>query len=358
MFCFNCGAKLVDGAKFCSECGIKLATSSSTPMETETPVTDVKTSKKPVESVELENTMSDEELNAKSQDIIEEIFDGIFDDNKVFGNSVYIVGKNAITQEMKENLETSYIDKSKERPLLIFGYRKKLEEGFVLTTKRFVWNYNYASNGKQEVSLSDIKNIVIGKRVLARVMQIVDLDDVFYPDIYLTGIYNDSLFVVKFQKFIEKVYDLFHGDEETVEDEGKEQLELRNDDKINDILIKACHTVSIDDSLYCEIGNPIIDATSKKNFKARSNFCIPNSDNIYLIYDATVFGSCKTGFAICSSGIYYNGSKRGCWTWNEFSRLYISRNIVDIKIGDETFTDGGEGKKLTIILNTIQEYLK
>lgn len=363
MFCFNCGAKLVDGAKFCSECGVKLINSSTTTLEGETPINAVVASEKMVEPNELENNMSDEELDARVQDIVEEIFDGIFNDKKVFGDSVYIVGKNPITQELKENLEDYYIDKAKERPLLIFDYKKQLEEGFVITTERIVWYYNYPSKGKQEISLYDIKDIVVGKRVLATVMQIVDLDDVLYPDIYLTGIYNDSMFIVKFRKFIEEIYDFFHGDEktedeETVQDKEEEQLTVRrNDSNISDIIIKACHTVSID-SIYCEVGNPIISATSKKYLNARSNFGIPSSDDIYFIYDATVLGGCQKGFAICTSGIYYNGKIRGHWSWNIFKGLYISCGFLGLKMGDEEFSSGSDGKKVMIILGSIQESLK
>jgi hypothetical protein len=153
-----------------------------------------------------------------------------------------------------------------------------------------------------------------------------------------------------------EVYILAHGYEEAeTDDEGTSEYH-DGGEKIEDILIKACHAVNMD-SIYCEAGNPIIDSTSKKYLNARRNFGIPDEEEIFFIYDATVFGSCQKGFAICNSGIYYSGRVRGYWTWNEFKTLNISGGFFGLKMGSEEFSSGTDGKNLMVILEMIQEYL-
>jgi hypothetical protein len=347
MYCFNCREKLGAGEKFCSKCKTK-------------------------QLVHSEGEAKREEIRRQ---YIEEVFYDVFKDKRIFGNQVHIIGKNSVSQEIKENLEEYYLEDSMEKPLLAFDYEKEMEEGFAITNHRLVWYYSYPSRGLQEVEIDNIKNVLIGKRGLATVMQVVDKDNNLSSDIYLTGIDNVSAFVTKFSKFIDEVYLLVHGDEtdEDYEEDYYRDNYYGNDyyaeeisegnrrganREIKDMLIKACHTVNID-LIYCEIGNPVVYSTSKKYYNARNNFGIPNEDDIFFIYDATVFGSCQKGFAICDSGIYYCGHIKGCWTWKEFKKLNITCGFSGLKMGEEVFTTAGnDGKKTLDILGTIQEYLR
>ena len=71
-------------------------------------------------------------------------------------------------------------------------------------------------------------------------------------------------------------------------------------------------------SLY--VGNKI---PTLKLENAIQNFPVPNNEEIFALYDSTVFGSCKLGLAIGENGIYWKNdsyvkSNKNRLSWDEF----------------------------------------
>lgn len=365
MFCFNCGNKIMDGAKFCPNCGTNLsgmmAGNVSQPVSEKQP--EPQAAKMEVASQEISGTAEDEDNGMTAEEFIEAVFRDVFKGRRQFGDQVYIIGKDPITQEIKENLQEYYLSgEPGEKALLAFDYGKNLEEGFVITNRRLVWYFGSA--GQQEILLPEIRDVMIGKVVLATVMNVVDFDNVKYKNIYLTGIRNDAEFVLKFRRFIDILKSVFH--EEEIEQNTEEEMDDRGSvnasqsastpSSVRNAIIKACNCVNLTTD-ECEVGNPVLSVSAKKYTKAKTYFRIPDNEEIYLIYDATVFGSCQKGFAICSNGLYYSEDRIGYIGWEDFKSLNISKGITGLKIGDLLFSTGLDGKKLMMILKSLQEYL-
>ena len=124
---------------------------------------------------------------------------------------------------------------------------------------------------------------------------------------------------------------------------------------VEDFLSRTCNSVKID-SIYCEVGQPVISVFSKKYGKAQFYFEIPEEDSVFLILDATAFGSCKKGFAICTSGIYCCTGKGGEYiSWLDFKDCPLGTKGGRIVIGNKEFSTGGNEDKFLKILITIQE---
>jgi DNA uptake protein ComE-like DNA-binding protein len=115
-------------------------------------------------------------------------------------------------------------------------------------------------------------------------------------------------------------------------------------------------------SLY--VGRAIPD---KKLRNVIEHFPLPKGEEVIALVDATVFGSCKYGLAICREGMYVNNSwtsriRKGFITWNEFKKANIKKiDTYEVEI-NENFTVGLAGsalkpQKLIEILEHIQSYL-
>ena len=338
MFCFNCGQKVIDGARFCSACGTDLTAIIDNGKNIIPPGTD---------QVSTDIQKNDVTEQYTEEQIIEEVFNEIFDGRVQFGNSVYIIRKDPITPKIKKNIQEHYLSRDPmEKPLLVFDYRKELEEGFVITNQRLVWHFG--SMGQNEIELLDIKDILMRKVVLATVMDVISFDDVKYPYIYLTGIRGEAEFVAKLRKFIDALYNIFSGEEDESEDQEDHHIK---------VIIQACASSRMD-SIYCEIGQPTIPLSSSKYINAKKNFKIPDKEIVFLIYDATILGGCRKGIAICDGGLYYFGNRAGVINWSQFKNITLSYGLTGLKIGDELFSvGGGDGKNLLLILKTIQENL-
>lgn len=349
MFCFNCGEKVMDGAKFCPNCGTNLLAVIGG-VQTANASQSISKESVTVQKTEIEQESNDGYMD---EELVEMCFKEVFKGRRQFGDQVYIIGKDPITQEIKENLWEYYLsDDEDEKPLLVFDYGKELKEGFVITNQRLVWYFG--SEGQQEIYLDEIKDVQIGKAVLATVMNVISFDNVKYKNIYLTGIRNETDFVLKFRNFI----DLVHGFSNGMDDEVEYNEDIAESSGDTNFIVRACGCVNMN-SAYCEIGNPIMPVSSKKYADAKVNFRIPDDEDVFLIYDATILGGCRKGFAICTTGIYYYQSRLGFVSWKEFKSTNVSHSaFTGLLIGNESFNaGGGDGKNLLMILKTIQEYL-
>lgn len=352
MFCYNCGQKVMEGAKFCSNCGSSLsAIVGGQSGGCESFNKDMQTGEQKIigeDIIEPQPSMTIENTENK----IETAFKKAFGSANKFGNLVYIIGQDAISQELENNMHEFYLSgEPGEKPLLIFDYsNQNLKDGLVVSNQRIVWHFS--TTGQQEIELSDIRDVSMGKAVLATVMNIISCNNIKYKSIYLTGIQDETEFVVKFRKFVNEIYAIYHGNSEDAD-----KVCIKDDIESNvEFIIRACNSVNID-SMYCEVGHPEVMPMAPKYSKAKCNFNIPDEESIFLIYDATVFGGCQKGFAVCATGFYYCGHQRGYWEWKQFKDVPISSCFSGIKVGYEEFNTATDGKKLLMVLRSIQECL-
>ena len=87
--------------------------------------------------------------------------------------------------------------------------------------------------------------------------------------------------------------------------------------------------------------------------KARQNFEIPVSEKVYLIYDNTVLHTCKTGFAICDSGLYLRHKQQRYIPWAEFKTTEIA-NPGYLRIGSDEFLGVSNSETLYNVLIKVQ----
>ncbi len=142
--------------------------------------------------------------------------------------------------------------------------------------------------------------------------------------------------------------------ENTIQGEGTNETVLEgNNAEIGDDVYKntdmnyklrqIMSAVDIRDD-YCITGTPISNGKMLEN--ARSNFKIPDSENVYLIFDATVLGSCKTGFAICESGIYSMLKRRKFIPWAEYKvKQNVELVFLALSIDGDEFSVTGKLRK-------------
>lgn len=329
MFCINCGGKLVEGAKFCSNCGTGIV---AIPEQEQEKIVFPETI-----PVVAKSTQDLRVMELILENVIEDAFSSLFHIRGEFGKQVFIAEKDKIIHEedIREHFLSGSLD---EKLLMVFEYQKNI--GFVITNQRIIWDYE---RGLNEIFLTNIKNVTIGKSGLATIMRLTSSNNEVYPKIYLTGISKEEEFVFRFRKMIDTIHKKLCNDKIT-----------KND---TDFIVRSCKDIKID-NMYCEVGNPTIQPSSKRYQKAKLYFNIPDHEDIYFIYDNTVLGSCKTGFALCTSGYYYCVSQKGYIPWEEFVSVSISKCFGGIQVGREEFTTSGEGKKLIMILKSIQEYLR
>lgn len=339
MFCTNCGEKVTDEMKFCPNCGKSIKNRSEG----------------------IQNNISAHvnlEKN-KNMDIkekrIEDMFWNIFKTRGKFGSRVYFIGKDLFPSQYDDNLKKYLGNCNKdEKVMLVFVYPdSNLEDGFVITNQRLIWHNG--TYDMSEILLDDIKDVRIGKSLLATIMNIVSYDDEIYPKIYLTGINSEEEFVLKFRSFIYDIQKM----KKTKEKDDDSNLLGTTEENIVDCIINACNSVKID-SLYCVVGNPIVSPSVKKYINAKAYFNIPDHEDVYMIYDETILGGCKKGFALCTTGFYYCKQQSGYIPWNEFKSLRIEKSLGGVIVGSEEldFNTSGDSKQIRMILLGIQELLK
>ena len=142
---------------------------------------------------------------------------------------------------------------------------------------------------------------------------------------------------------------------ETVEEDTHEEDRI---ERIKNI----CITIEENESCHTK------DTIPKKKLRnATDAFEIQENDEIILIYDGTVFGSNKTGFAICESGLYWKNdwatpTKRTYLSWDEFKDRKIKPKSNDYHIslgrGDKVaIVDEDDISELSDLLKRIQELI-
>lgn len=313
MYCIQCGTQLAEGAKFCHVCGQQVNNISSQSVETLT--------KDVVIQPEEENTIC-------------EIFDRYFDSSSPYGENLYLA------DDMEDDeIESFQSDLGEEKFLMLFLYYDETNYGLIVTDKEII------IRGRQKTEtfpLNKLKAVFSGKEILADVMYLVTINDMRSMPIYLTGMKDVKRFQAEFMHFIEEVNLYFYP-------QNQRKPETQDVD-----IGKICLENDFD-SLYFESGNPLDAMHSKKYYKAVTNFAIQSGEHIYAIYDSTVMGNCKIGFALCSSGIYGRDSdKRMVYIpWEAFKGIEYRKTLVEFKIGKHGF-NVVEAKQMLKLLDAIK----
>ena len=76
----------------------------------------------------------------------------------------------------------------------------------------------------------------------------------------------------------------------------------------------------------------------KRMATAREKFNIAADETIIMLYDDTIFGSNKVGFAVCAGGLYWKNdwsveTKRNFLTWEAFAERNIDLDGFHIQLG-------------------------
>lgn len=127
-------------------------------------------------------------------------------------------------------------------------------------------------------------------------------------------------------------------------------------ENIYDICKKHCFA-----DYYC-----VEDIPEKKYRNAVLNFPIPlelGNDGIIALIDSTIFGSCKTGLAICASGIYWKNdwstnSNENHLSWKKFKKADIVRNETTVQLGSGNLFYTLRRIEVTKLLKDLQNNLK
>lgn len=340
MFCYRCGSEIAKGANFCPVCGADLSAI------TEPQVVPIPSEEPDPQPTESPNISADDETVAN-------IFYSIFRTRKMLGPKVFVIGIDNITEEIANGICYNWLSSERDIPLLFFNYGKNYDEGFVITTKEFIWHYG--SRALKTWDLRNIKEVKVGKAVLATVIKLVSFDNIESSEIFLTGIREENDFVIKFRQLVREINKVFNPQYDSQPRTAEHTSTGHMDWEV--LLSQACQLPHIN-SIYCVIGNPYVTSNYKKHDKAVANFDIPMDEHIFLIYDSTISGSCQKGFAICSSGIYYRERHQGYISWQDFARLRFSSGITGLKLGNLQFNVATDGKSILVIFEAIQSQLR
>ena len=98
---------------------------------------------------------------------------------------------------------------------------------------------------------------------------------------------------------------------------------------------------------------------SKKEEAARKYFGIPKDDKVWLILDTTLFGSCKVGFALCTSGMHAH-DERGKdmhLSWQRFVNATLDNDGNTLVVDGKRFIATGAVDDLLRLMHRIQKDL-
>lgn len=108
---------------------------------------------------------------------------------------------------------------------------------------------------------------------------------------------------------------------------------------------------------------------TKRMTTVREHFNIPANDTIIMVYDDTIFGNNKVGFAVCAGGLFWKNdwsvdTKRTYLSWEDFAKRSIKLSGYHIDLGRGDFIgSAGAGddevrNQLVKMLNEIKEILR
>ncbi|MBQ1839774.1 MAG: hypothetical protein II128_00370, partial [Atopobiaceae bacterium] len=95
---------------------------------------------------------------------------------------------------------------------------------------------------------------------------------------------------------------------------------------------------------------------SRKLDQAARNFGIPKGESAFLILDATIFGTCKAGLALCSKGIYLRDTTgvQDAIAWTKLPSTRLAADAQSLTIGKHKIVTV-DGVPVGKLLATIQK---
>lgn len=132
--------------------------------------------------------------------------------------------------------------------------------------------------------------------------------------------------------FVEDIMDYVRGD--ITEFRKCKQVKIENEtinngeEKLCNIVKEICKSATIEKPRY-SIGESLLNDRNYE--KAKLNFGIGNDEDVYLIYDDSLFKTCKIGFSLSTKGIRIKTKQEAAilYSWNEFVKIPIKRNIIN-----------------------------
>lgn len=107
-----------------------------------------------------------------------------------------------------------------------------------------------------------------------------------------------------------------------------------------------------------------LDKSNRRYRNAIKKFGIPAEEEIFLILDATVFGTCGAGFAVCAGGVYYvanaGDSSEGQvhLTWKQVLQKDFSVEGGNFFIGKAGFNAANDVEPLKKIFSDITRVMR
>ena len=301
MFCYICGNKIVEGAKFCSQCGTKIKnTTGEKNTALDSKIFDTKQNNKVRTRHAIEKFFKDYSL-----------FEGYNADN------IYL-----FPQECKKEFINAFVKYPllpDENPLLIFNYKNNYRQGFLITDERFIWNYESITG---EWFLKDIGNIDIVKYIsMVDAMMLFDKSMSKYSSyIILTHLYKPYLFMFKFALFL---YDINCSMNSNFEFEIDYILKYvaYSIEKTNNFIYRW--KMKEIPKYYKEISDKDIRFYEQKEDEMRKRLSIPESNKLYF---ATVTQYSRNhSYAITDYGLFYkNTNDNGVITWRNLKECKIT----------------------------------
>lgn len=308
MFCSKCGSKLADDALFCSKCGNRVQKT------IENPILEDKSSELTNQKNRVRDYSEEDRITALLNKHLKEIVQN--------EKQLLIVPED---ERIINAFPTEVIQKyTHQKPLLAFNYMNDgMKDGFIITETEFISIYG---GRKNSLLLKDVRFANLFKAGLATVMTLFKFSDGCSSDIYLTGIMDTKKLLSGVNAFFMEL--------------NQKELYDKQEEKIQAKDIKTILSVSfkdyIGDYTYCSIGTPI--STGHAKYKsAINNFNLDVKNEIFMIYDESIWGNCKKGFLVTYQGIYHKQKNSvGFISWDEFKTLKLSAGLV-LSIGSLDF---------------------
>lgn len=134
----------------------------------------------------------------------------------------------------------------------------------------------------------------------------------------------------------------------------------------SEIVREFCSANAYKSCMDLKLGASLLNHS--KYTKAKKNFNLPENDDVFLIYDATIFGGCAAEIVMCTSGVYMKekGFAVRVMNWQKFMQLKIEKVGIPlisntIRIGEFEFEASDRGVLYSIFIsiqNCLQRELK
>lgn len=381
MFCYRCGEEIISGAKFCAKCGTRV-------MYTEDSQKDLQSDILKDKKIKQSNIPEDEETRQDSRsEEVRNCFMRYFGGRRsYYGSDLNIIGVDYRNDLVDDLLKMEFHYSDDEEILMAFDGSKVYEKGFLLTDRNFYWN-DYR-NKKNVWPLEKIAGIYFEGPKFISVMYLQSDTGERSGEIHLIGLNKMNDFVSRLNGFFRRIngMDVEKAETEAVQEAKENDVKVDKQRKESDSSVKHFEKVVIEDlankdlcqnlngenakkrsqiisSICSQIsseriitGSPCVSRLNPKGEKSRVYLRVPEEENAYLMLDNTTFGSGKSGFIICDSGIYsrlYDKQKN--WNWKEFGGVLVKKIFGDGVRIEKTEFFLKEDKMVKLLVKVLKE---